>query len=493
MGIPEEIRKVERPANTVVVAYGKDKDKYAVRSRIGCRNIDGRRVPVEGPIIGHIINGEYVPIDEKQRVSESPVDIKDWANIEFVTYCSSDLLDELCEVYHRDDALKLYCMAVLRVCYHGIKDDELKDAYDNSFLSEMYPGVALSRNTVSEFHKDVGKTYSKIVEYMRNRVAKLQESHHLVIDGTLKSDESTVNSLSNYSRKARTKGTRDISVLYAYDVETREPVCSKIYPGNMLDIVAFKDFLNTNRISKGLIIADKGFTVKAANQVFADNPELHYLLPLKRDAALIDHCGMYQFEMSLDGNPQIVCRKAKINNERKWLYSFRDASKAANEEYAYLQKNKDDYDPKDHEARREEFGTIVFESDYDCPCELIYKAYEERWLIEMVFRYYKDVNEFDETRVHSDYSVISSEFVCFLSSIISSRILKRFDSAKSLDNLSYGKSMAVLERAKKVRIDGKWNLVRLTVKDSEILTDLGLIPDIITVKNPRGRPRKNKP
>ena len=175
------------------------------------------------------------------------------------------------------------------------------------------------------------------------------------------------------------------------------------------------------------------------------------------------------------------------------LRLFRDASKAANEEYAYLQKNKDDYDPKDHEARREEFGTIVFESDYDCPCELIYKAYEERWLIEMVFRYYKDVNEFDETRVHSDYSVISSEFVCFLSSIISSRILKRFDSAKSLDNLSYGKSMAVLERAKKVRIDGKWNPVRLTVKDSEILTDLGLIPDIITVKNPRGRPRKSKP
>lgn len=490
MGIPEEIRKVERPANTVVVAYGKDKDKYAVRSRIGCRNIDGRRVPVEGPIIGHIINGEYVPIDEKQRVSESPVDIKDWANIEFVTYCSSDLLDELCEVYHGDDALKLYCMAVLRVCYHGIKDDELKDAYDNSFLSEMYPGVALSRNTVSEFHKDVGKTYSKIVEYMRNRVAKLQESHHLVIDGTLKSDESTVNSLSNYSRKARTKGTRDISVLYAYDVETREPVCSKIYPGNMLDIVAFKDFLNTNRISKGLIIADKGFTVKAANQVFADNPELHYLLPLKRDAALIDHYGMYQFEMSLDGNPQIVCRKAKINNERKWLYSFRDASKAANEEYAYLQKNKDDYDPKDHEARREEFGTIVFESDYDCPCELIYKAYEERWLIEMVFRYYKDVNEFDETRMHSDYSIISSEFICFLSTVMSSRIVKRFDSAPALEDLSYSKSMKVLERAKKVRIDGEWRLVRLTGKDMDVLTDLGLVPKVITVKNPRGRPRK---
>ena len=490
MGIPEEIRKVERPANTVVVAYGKEKDKYAVRSRTGCKNINGRRVPVEGPIIGHIVNGQYVPIDDKTRVSESPVDIKDWANIQFVVYCSEDILDELCKVYHRDDALKLYCIAVLRVCYHGIKDDELKDAYDNSFLSELYPGVALSRNTVCEFHKDVGKAYSKIVKYMRNRVSKLQESHHLVIDGTLKSDESSVNSLSNYSRKARTKGTKDISVLYAYDVETQEPVCSKIYPGNMLDIVAFKDFIDTNSIKKGLIIADKGFTVKSANKAFADNPGLHYLLPLKRDAALIDHYGMYEFEMSLDDNPQIVCKKARINNERKWLYSFRDASKAANEEFAYLQKNKDRYDAKDHELRRTEFGTIVFESDYDCSCELVYKAYEERWLIEMVFRYYKDVNEFDETRMHSDYSVISSEFVCFLSTIMSSRIVRRFDSAPSLEDLSYSKSMKVLERAKKVRMDDEWKLIRLTVKDAEILTDLGLLPKIIVVKNPRGRPRK---
>ena len=43
------------------------------------------------------MNGFFVPIYEKQKVSESPVDIKDWANMEFVTYCSSDILDELCD------------------------------------------------------------------------------------------------------------------------------------------------------------------------------------------------------------------------------------------------------------------------------------------------------------------------------------------------------------------------------------------------------------
>lgn len=39
-------------------------------------------------------------------------------------------------------------------------------------------------------------------------------------------------------------------------------------------------------------------------------------------------------------------------------------------------------------------------------------------------------------------------------------------------------------------IDGEWRLVRLTGKDMDVLTDLGLVPKVITVKNPRGRPRK---
>ena len=56
--------------------------------------------------------------------------------------------------------------------------------------------------------------------------------------------------------------------------------------------------------------------------------------------------------------------------------------------------------------------------------------------------------------------------------------MKRFDSAPALEDLSYGKSMKVLERAKKVRIDGEWRLVRLTGKDMDVLTDLGLVPNL---------------
>jgi len=56
MPIPKEILEVKRPTNTVVIAYGKDKDRYGVRQRIGCKNDGGRHLPVNGPTIGHIVD-----------------------------------------------------------------------------------------------------------------------------------------------------------------------------------------------------------------------------------------------------------------------------------------------------------------------------------------------------------------------------------------------------------------------------------------------------
>ena len=94
---------------------------------------------------------------------------------------------------------------------------------------------------------------------MQIRTANVKESHHLLVDGTLKSNESRINTLSDYSRKALKKGTRDISVLYAFDLEEKEPICSKCYPGNMLDLTAYENFITENNITQGIIVGDKGF------------------------------------------------------------------------------------------------------------------------------------------------------------------------------------------------------------------------------------------
>ena len=64
MPIPKEILAVNRPKNTVVIAYSKHKNMYGVRKRIGCTYDKGRRLPVNGPIIGHIVDFQYVPVED---------------------------------------------------------------------------------------------------------------------------------------------------------------------------------------------------------------------------------------------------------------------------------------------------------------------------------------------------------------------------------------------------------------------------------------------
>ena len=80
MPIPQHTLSIERPRNSVVICYGKNKDRYAVRERIGCKYINGRRVSANGPIIGHIIDGEYVPNKPIPAVSMCDTGLKDWAN-----------------------------------------------------------------------------------------------------------------------------------------------------------------------------------------------------------------------------------------------------------------------------------------------------------------------------------------------------------------------------------------------------------------------------
>lgn len=71
----------------------------------------------------------------------------------------------------------------------------------------------------------IGSLYDHTFD--RNRlILEVGQGHHLLVEGTLKSDESGVNTLSDFSRKARMKGSRDISVIYAFDLEKKEPVCS---------------------------------------------------------------------------------------------------------------------------------------------------------------------------------------------------------------------------------------------------------------------------
>lgn len=330
---------------------------------------------------------------------------------------------------------------------------------------------------------------------MRERTKQVKINEHILVDGTLKSDHSRVNSLSDFSRKAKIKGSREISVVFGYNLEQMEPICSKCFCGNMLDVTAYEEFIYEYEITKGIIVADKGFPHSAAKQHFAKNPDLHYLNPLKRNSKIASEFKMLEFTGLLESYEGITFRKEHVA-QNKYLCSFRDAHLAAQEEAQWLNRSgkKKNYSHQDLLKARESFGTIVLECDLDLEPSVVYKAYSARWEIELVMRYYKSALQFDETRVHDDYSVIGSEFIDFLSTVLTFRFIKAFDNAALLTQMTYNKVMKILRRAKMLNDPSHgWRLIKVNPSYEEVLKKLAIHPtETLQPKRKRGRPPKNR-
>ena len=78
----------------------------------------------------------------------------------------------------------------------------------------------------------------------------------------------------------------------------------------------------------------------------------------------------------------------------------------------------------------------MLETDLDLSPEIAFNSYNSRWEIELVMRYYKHACDFDETRVHDDYSVLGSEFCDFLSSLLTYKLINYFDECELFNTMT---------------------------------------------------------
>jgi hypothetical protein len=472
MAIPAEILAVERPKNTKVKKSG---ERYLVIKRT-CKRVGGRNIPVDLGTIGEIVDGRYVAKRNEPRRKE--IDVKDFGEIELCDRCADGLLQELADVWDLGDAKRLYVIALLRAAYGNVRNRDLQLQYQTSFVSEKIPGVALSENAVSAFLSSIGEAYSHICEFMRNRVAKYADKN-IIIDGMLKDYNSVTGSLSEFSRKALKKGSKDISLMYAYSPQAMEPIAVKAYPGNMLDSTAISDFLSQYKVTSGLMIFDKGFHNDALFEYIDNNKDLAALIPLKSDSKLIGKYGMDNPVDILEGytDGTVMYKKVKMKNG-KWLYAFRDAKAAYEQEVGYVEraeKNKN-FSAKDYEQKRKQFGLIVFQSKRNLEPLNVYLAYLGRWEIEVFFDHYKNIVDRDEVNVHTDYRTYATELINFLTVIITMRVKKKLKKTGLSKNYSQKQIFRYLSKYKKVRsnANGKWESATMLKYISEICSVLGI-------------------
>lgn len=472
MAIPEDILAVARPKSTIVRQRG---NRYVVIKRTSKR-INGKPVPVDLGTVGEIVNGEFVEGSYTRK--KYGVDIKDYGEVALCDKFGKGLLHELAKVWNLDDAKRLYVIALLRASYGDIMNRDLQIQYLCSFASELYPGVHLSETATAGFLVEIGKAYSLICEFMRNRVSAFTGGN-MVIDGMLKDYNAKTGSLSEFSRKGAKKGSKDISLLYAFNPLTREPIAAKPYTGNMLDQTAIDDFVAEYEIKNGLMVFDKGFYNEKLFERVDRMDGLDYLIPLKQNSAFIKNYKMDEPTQPLkdykDGT--ILYKKERMSNG-KFLYSFRDPKAASEQEIGYVQQanKKNNFKAENYAEKKSLFGLIVFKSKADLDPLIVYLAYAQRWSVETLFWLYKNIVDRDTVNVHSDYSVYATELINFLSVVITTRVKNEFVKLELNKKYSYKEIFRYLSKYKKVRTKegGKWSTATMLKYIEELVTVLGV-------------------
>lgn len=508
MAVPEEIRRIPRPRNTFVV--DSKTGVYAVREKTGCGyyvDDDGKahRPSRNGRVVGHIIDGVYVengPADELPPVGE--VDLKDYANVHLCRMLSQDLSESLRRFYSREDADLIYIISILRACYDGIQDYMLQRQFEETYLSEEYPDVNLEKSKVSRFLRDVGRSGSRIVGFMREQVDRCLEGTEdgfdiVVFDGTLKRDGSIVNTFSAPSRKTAAQKYRHVNIMTAYSLRRREQIASRVYPGNMVDQRILSDFVDMLELTRGMIVADRGFPPEAFRRALLGRPGIDYLVPLERDRSVIGELGLRDFTDVLPGS-DIAYRIVDSTDEYGKpviYYSFRDPTIAMDEEIRYLRLHSaEKMDPARVDGLRREWGTIVFASNRRMDPSFVREVYANRWMIETSFRFQRCQLDDDTTDEESDYTVQASQFMDHLASVMASRMRNRFEDAGLLEKYTYDQVYSLLLRLKMSREYGKgWKLVRIADKDAQVSAVLDIVRRPIVPSPPPkkvGRPKGSK-
>ena len=467
MPIPSEILAVERPKSTRVKKSG---ERYLVIKRTS-KYVNGRAVPVELGTIGEIIDGKYVEIRKEPR-KKKQIDIKDYGETALASSAAGELLQELADSFDIKTAKRLYTIALLRACDPDIRNRDIQFAYETSYLTETIPGIQLSENTLSTFLQETGMAYRYIRQFMQKRVEKCS-GKTLVIDGTLKDNNSRTNTFSEFSRKGATKGSKDLSLIYAYDLESKEPVAVDPLPGNMLDLSAVTNFVRTFQIRSGLLVMDKGFYSKSNIASLQEIEGLNYIIPLKQSSSRIKKTAINQDIITpLDGykDATIFYKKTKVS-DTCFLYAFRDPKMAGEQEIGYVtfSQKKGSFSEEKLLEKQNEFGVIVFESKSDLDPLTVYQAYACRWEIEVMFNLFKDILDLDTVNVQGDYRVYATEFINYLSTIIATRVKAKLSQTIHQpattrkppvfvsDRYSYRQVMRYLSKCKKVRSDdGAW-------------------------------------
>ncbi len=345
--------------------------------------------------------------------------------------------------------------------------------FSKSFLSEQFTRIGLSSSTIAKKTREIGRSRHRILDFLHEFKV---DGDNILFDGT---DLFSNSGKMRFPVKGKTKkGTFEniINLMFVFSIKLKQPVYYRIMSGNIKDISSFKLCLEESGICDATIIADKGF-YSDSNIQKLDEEGLQYIVPLRRNSALIDYDKIKkgdfeEFEGYFMYQKRIIWYYQKIQDGKRVIVYKNEELK--NEEINdYLRRCEtlpESYSTQGFYERQYKFGTIaiITNIDEEQTTESIYLIYKSRSQIETMIDVFKNLFYADRTYMQDDDAIEGWMFINFVVMHWYYKILHQLKARELNTKYSPKDIIQFLLDIKKVKINGHWYEDNITKKNKAI-------------------------
>ena len=468
-------------------------------------------------------------------LDEIDLQVKDYGEYAVVLASTGRVLQQLNRHFSTDDSRLLYALGVIYFVEEYTPASYVHDVFEQSVLSNKWPSLAISENTVNEFLKLVGRHPVVCEEYSQDLIDS--GSGLTAIDGHVILSCSKRNGLADYGNKYRKLGNKQVNILEAYDVVNEVPLTSKAYEGGLPDKSSVQElFVAYTFPPKTVFLVDMGFYSEDNLGLFREGGK-HFVIPVPESTSISwairpadPYEGSFVYEkFDEDGiarQDRILYRETSVS-ELEDVYQEMVDSEADWKNVEESLAHRDGEKPKKHYSRKvkrsayggdrviifrdedmhekmvreflsqigsddahtEEklaelgpgFGVIVLRTNLakgkaKSPSE-IYCKYKKRWKIETHYNYVENIVKFCGLKTEDYYSMQGLSFLIQIVGQIKSEYMKRLRSSAS----SYVKHLSIKEslvKASHLKLsqhkDRKWHISVTTKKIVELMSHMGV-------------------
>ncbi len=470
----------------------------------------------------------------KLRLEDIDLQVKDYGEYAMVLAATKSVLERLYKHFNDEDARLIYVLSVINFIQEYTPASYIKDVYDQSILSNKWPALAFSENTINHFLKVLGKHPASCEKYAQGLIN--ESSGLTAIDGHVILSCSKQNDLADYGNKYAKLGNQQINILQAYDAILEMPLTSKAYEGGLLDKTSVQELLDTYEFSGNTIfLVDAGFYSEEDLGLYRTGGK-HFEIPVPDSAVIskilrasITFTGSFEYqkkdENGITQNVTIMYRestvsvledlyqqklddeaerknqeeelKCKEGEKLKKHYAQRVKRSAYGEDRVIIYRDEDMHNKMIAEFRQQigsdeehteerlallgpGFGIIVIrtnlENEYYLPKE-IYVNYKKRWTIETHYNFLENTIRFYGLQTSDYYSMQGLSFLILTVGQIKSAFVKALHASDSsyVSHLSIKESITKAARFKlSQHQDMRWHISIGTKKHAELLEKMGV-------------------